>query len=376
MKTYITTSLVFLLGFQLSIAQSNQVFTLEHDGETREYQVHFPPGYEGSMDDFPLIINMHGLGSDREQQVGYSYFNLIADTADIVMVYPQGLPVEFWGAVQNHWNAGFGTGVDDVGFLDKMLDHLLEEFRIDPARVYSTGMSNGGYMSYYLACQMSDRIAAIASVTGSMTPLVYAACNPTRPVPILQIHGTNDMVVPFNGNPTITTVVESWVNRNNCNVMPSLDTLPDRDPTDGTTTIKYTYSDCDDDSEIWYYIVNNGGHTWPGSIPVITLGNTSQDFGASLEIWDFFRDYRHPNPRIITSENNVFHSDIFISPNPAIDLLRIKNAPDMNGKLKCTSITGRAFVLNFNNGLASVEELPKGVYHIFVNDKPLSFVKI
>ena len=139
--------------------------------------------------------------------MSYTNFNYISDTAGFIVVYPEGTLLQG----STHWNVGgwiTGSTTDDVGFSISLLDSISNEYNIDATRVYSTGMSNGGYMSFLLACQMSDKIAAIASVTGSMTPQTYNVCNPQHPTPILQIHGTSDQTVPYLGDPTWTKSID------------------------------------------------------------------------------------------------------------------------------------------------------------------------
>ncbi len=352
----------------LAFSQSDMVYTFDHDGETREYEVHTPPGYENSSDLYPVVINMHGLGSDRTSQKFYSDFNSVADTANVIVVYPQGVEVNLGNGLQAHWNAGFGTGVDDVGFIDRMIDRLDKDYKID----YATGMSNGGYMSYYLACELEDRIAAIASVTGSMTFPVYNNCNPDRTVPIMQIHGTNDATVPFNGTPSITAVVESWVDRNMCDADPLEEDIEDIDKSDNTTTKKYTYIDCDDESEVWYYVVAGGGHTWPGAFPFAPLGNTSQDFEASEHIWWFFRTYEHPSPRITTSLVDI-SSPIKVFPNPTAQFLRIDELSVAVVEIISSSGMTRHFPVKGNN--VDVSSLPSGFYTIKAGDRIGRFVR-
>ena len=116
------------------------------------------------------------------------------------------------------------SDVDDIGFLNSLIDFLGNEYNIDLDRVYSTGFSNGGYMSYTLACELSDKIAAIASVTGSMYINQPILCNPERPIPVMQIHGTMDLTVPYIGSNTsesINDVISFWVNFNECSNDPS-----------------------------------------------------------------------------------------------------------------------------------------------------------
>ena len=225
-------------------SQQDIVSTFEHDGEVREFEVHLPPSYDANMT-WPLVINMHGLGSNRVEQKFYSGFNVVADTGDFLVVYPQGLEVNFGGQVLPHWNANFGTGVDDVGFLSRLIDSLIANYNVDPERVYSTGMSNGGFMSYTLACELSEKITAIASVTGSMTALALFACDPGKPVPVMQIHGTADPVVDFNGTPTIDAVVDFWVENGGCDPLPTVEMIPDIDMSDGTTTERMIYEGCE-----------------------------------------------------------------------------------------------------------------------------------
>ena len=275
--------------------------SINHDGVEREYLLYVPEGYDETVS-WPLVINMHGLGSDRYQQMVYSNFNSLADEYKFIVVYPQGLVAQQNGQSSTHWNADFGTGVDDVGFIDNMIEEIYLEFNINYAKVYSTGMSNGGFMSYTLACSLSDRIAAIASVTGSMTTIGIQNCDPGRQIPVMEFHGTADDVVPYDGVIgaiiPIPEVVNFWVANNGCSSSDFLEELlPDIDEADSSTVVQYTYNICNEGSEVIHYKIDNGGHTWPGSFNVPALGNTNQDIDASLLIWEFFSQYTHPSPR-------------------------------------------------------------------------------
>ncbi len=305
--------------------------SFEHDGSTRLYRVHLPPGYSPGMS-LPLVINMHGFGSTSLEQLVYSNFNSLADTANILVVYPQGLVgTTTWGASGASWDAYFGTGIDDLGFLDRLIDQLFTDYQIDLSRVYSTGMSNGGFMSYRLACELSDRIAAVASVTGAMAFQQINNCDPDRPVPVLEIHGTSDLVVPYNGinnfTPSIPVVVDHWVNHNNCDPNPEMISVPNISTTDNTTTTANRYS-CDDNTKVWFYTVASGSHTWPGAFPLPGAGNTSQDFSATSLIWEFFNQFTHPNPRegtvVSTSEINPINEWAAVFPNPFLEQLTVQ----------------------------------------------------
>jgi len=238
-----------------------------------------------------MILNFHGYGSNASEQMWYGDFREIADTAGFLILHPQGLL--FNGVT--HWNVGgwtVGSTVDDVGFTEALIDSLSESYNIDANRIYSTGMSNGGFMSFLLASQLSQRIAAIASVTGSMTPETYNQTNPQHPTPILQMHGTTDGVVPYNGaiwSKSIDDVLEYWVNYNNCNTTAEVIDLPDIDPDDGSTVEHVIYAGGDNSVTVEHYRITGGGHTWPGN--AFGGAGTNYDINASIEIWEFFSRY-------------------------------------------------------------------------------------
>lgn len=164
---------------------------------------------------------------------------------------------------------------------------MKDYYDIDLNRVYSTGMSMGGFMSYRLACELSERIAAIASVTGLLAAF---PCTPARPLPVLQIHGTADGTVPYSG---VSSTISFWVGENNCPVSPVITNLPDINSTDASTVTKSYYGFCDDSTEVILYTVNNGGHTWPDA--AINIGVTNRDFNANSEVWNFFKKYALEN---------------------------------------------------------------------------------
>ncbi len=215
--------------------------TLLHDGLQRNYRLHLPTGYSADQE-YPLVFNLHGFTSDALQQEFYSGMNAVADTAGFIVCYPNG--------VNNAWNVGwsFGSTADDVGFIENLIQELAENYGIDTTRVYSCGMSNGGFMSYRLACELNDRIAAIASVTGGMFSGYLPQCEPGRPVPILEIHGTADDVVPYDGTPNVNAPVETtvnfWADNNGCAAMPDGIPLPNTAPNDGSTAERFDYPGC------------------------------------------------------------------------------------------------------------------------------------
>ncbi len=246
-----------------------------------------------------LIINMHGLGSNSFEQEFYTEFDQVADTAGIVMVYPDG--------VNSQWNIYQDGGVDDVGFISALIDTMDANYSIDLLRVYACGMSMSGFMSHRLGCQLNDRIAAIGSVTGL---LVYFNCNLTRKVPVLQIHGTADDIVPYEG---VAYTMQYWTDIDGCPDSVVTE-LPDIDTTDQSTVTLTTYNTCIEDSEVLLYTINGGEHTWPGATYII--GVTNQDIHASVEIWNFFKKFSLP-VGVGLGEMDLAKAKLKIYPQPA-----------------------------------------------------------
>ena len=273
--------LILLCVPLIGIGQQTLNESIIHVNLQRDYIIHIPSSYNVNTP-VPLVFCFHGYTSNASTIMSYSNFNYIADTAGFIVVYPQGTLLQG----STHWNVGGWTTastVDDVGFSISLLDSISNEYNIDPERVYSTGMSNGGYMSFLLACQMSDKIAAIASVTGSMTPQTLNACNPQHPTPILQIHGTSDQTVPYLGDPTwtesIDDVLQYWVDYNNCNTVPIINLVA------SSFSVEYiVYDDGDNSVTTEHYKIYGGDHDWPG-----VWGN--MDIHASAEVWKFFSKY-------------------------------------------------------------------------------------
>ena len=310
---HITILLVLIGTFSPILAQQTINGSVIHDGIQRDYILYIPAIYDGSAD-FPLVLNFHGFGSNANEQMFYGDFRDIADTEGFLLVHPQGTSLNG----SQYWNVGSpgssGSTIDDVGFTEALIDELANLYTINLDRVYATGMSNGGFMSFLLACQLSEKIAAIASVTGTMTLDTYDNCNAQHPTPILQIHGTSDNIVPYNGNTgslSIDDVISYWVNYNNCDTNPTITTFPDLDPSDGSIVEHIVYTGGDNASTTEHMKVIGGGHTWPGS--VFILPETNQDINASNEIWEFFSRFDINGS---LSVNEFENGQVTIYPNP------------------------------------------------------------
>lgn len=295
------------------------------NGVNREYILYIPAGHDVNAP-APLVINYHGYGSNAAQQQIYSNMNAVADTAGFIVVYPDGL--------NSSWNSfGFFATPDDIAFTSAIIDDVNARARVDASRVYACGMSNGGYMSYLLACELEDRIAAIVSVTGLLAPGVRANCNPARPIPIMQIHGTADATVPYNGGAGIGSVdstIQFWLGANNCPIVNTvIDTLPNINTGDNSYPIRYRTTGCDSNTEVTLIKIVNGGHTWPNApfpLPGIV---TNRDIDGSATAWAFFSRYSHPSPTpldttVISVKSIVGSSKLVkVYPNPMGHVLNV-----------------------------------------------------
>jgi polyhydroxybutyrate depolymerase len=272
------------------VARAQTTSSFVFDGTTRSFIVYTPPSYvPGSS--LPLVFVLHGFTQNAQTIMDVSSFNSVADTGNFIVVYPNG--------IGNAWNTNSGmTGgstANDIGFIAALTDTMFSRYNIDTTRVYSCGFSAGGYMSHRLACESSRCYAAIASVAGTMSSGAYTACNPIRPVPVLQIHGTSDGVVSYNGGTggvSVDDVIAKWVAADVCPTVPVVTALPNTNLFDNSTVESNSYYPCTSNYEVKLLKVIGGGHQWPGTNAILGgLGTINRDIHASGEIWKFFRGY-------------------------------------------------------------------------------------
>jgi polyhydroxybutyrate depolymerase len=269
----------------------DQSATMEFGGRSRTYAVHVPPGHPTG-----LVMNLHGGFSTGAEQERLTNFDAVADANGLVVVYPDG--------IDRNWADGRGAsepdrrGVDDVGFLAALADKLRTQYGIDPGHVFATGMSNGGFMANRLACDRADLFAAVAPVSGTLGSNV--ACNPSRPVAVLEVHGTADPIVPFDGGSmrgrggaseivSAPAMVQRWRAADGCSGEPADDSLPGAG--DGTVVHRFTSAPCAPGTAVVFYRVDGGGHTWPDGpqyLPKAVIGPTTRAFSASEAIGQFF----------------------------------------------------------------------------------------
>ena len=347
---------------------------ITHDNISRSYILYVPASYN-SASPVPLVFCFHGYTSNSNANFSYTNFKSIADTAGFIVVHPQGTLDNNGSA---HWNVGgwtVGSTVDDVGFTAALLDSISSNYNINADRVYSTGMSNGGYMSFHLACTLSDKFAAVASVTGAMTPQTLNVCNPLHPTPIMQIHGTADATVPYNGSPlwtmSINDILQYWVGYNNCNSMPTTTAVPNINITDGSTVEHTVYDGGDNGVNVEHFKVIGGGHDWPG-----VWGN--QDINASIEVWKFFLRYNLSGLITSVSEDEV-EVEINCFPNPVSDLFTIKNPTSSNKRVTITNLIGNVVysgLISENDKQISLKHLSPNLYFVKVGDSVFKILKL
>ncbi|BBY22423.1 extracellular catalytic domain type 1 short-chain-length polyhydroxyalkanoate depolymerase [Mycobacterium stomatepiae] len=265
--------------------------TFRSGGLDRTYLMHVPPG-----DPVGLVLSLHGGGGTGKGQRGLTEFDAVADANNLLVVYPDGY--------DKSWADGRGASpadrrhVDDVGFLVGLADKLRNDYNIAPGHVFVTGMSNGGFMSNRLACDRADVFSAIAPVSGTLG--VGVACNPSQPVSVWAAHGTTDPMVHFNGGDvrgrgglshsiSAKSMVDKWRSADGCQGDPVVEVLPNVG--DGTVVRRFDSTACAAATEVVFYQIDNGGHTWPGGrqyLPKAVIGPTTRALDGSESIAQFF----------------------------------------------------------------------------------------
>ena len=362
--------LMFTAFFSTGFTQSYISKTIQYDSETREYDIYVPAVYNGTSQ-VPLIFNFHGGGGDIAGQIAIADMSLIADTANFIVVYPQALPDPNDGGPTN-WIHKDPTNVDDVYFIDALIDSLSLDYQIDPTRIYACGYSLGGEFSYEVGCRLNNRIASIAAVARTMGVYQLENCLPMHPTGVLTILGTEDPISNYNGvwwggiqyYLSADEVHEYWINHNNCNAVPIVTPLPDIDPGDGSTVERYSWANAASCIYVEHLKVLGGGHDWPGS-----FGN--MDIDASEEIWKFVSKY-DLNGLIGCVSNSIDASGINaqgieIFPNPSNGFFNIQINSSDHKDYTLYSSKGQiilAGILHTGNTIIDVRELPIGVYVI------------
>ena len=269
--------------------------TIVSGGITRKYEIFRPSGQRGPA---PAVILLHGGGGTGAQLERFTDFDRVAAAGGIAAIYPQGLGHNW----NDHRGLGGQSNADDRKFLLDLIDTLAARGVVDPTHVYVAGISNGGLMALDMACNYADRFAGIGVVAASL-PRDYR-CEPSRPLPIIFFHGTEDRFIPFGGGRiagqfgtqrgnviSAVDTVAFFARSSGCRTRDSR-TLPDPQPPDGTHVTIFSYGDCRPGGAVESVIIEGGGHSWPGARQGFVLdhllGPSSRAVDASAELWRFF----------------------------------------------------------------------------------------
>lgn len=340
---------LFLLIITQVICFSQEQFTYNHNGTERSYFLYIPEGIE---DDAPLVFVLHGYTNSAAAIMSYCGMNDIADDEKFAVCYPQGT-TDFLNIP--HWNANLSVSTtDDIGFLTELANYLQTEYNLNPDHTFSCGMSNGGFMSYSLACERPDVFKAIASVTGTMSGYDWANCDPDEIIPIFQIHGFDDAVVPYDGNwnppggwggsDGVESVRDFWIEKNQTTEITRVELHPN--------LLAEYYSGGLNNNQVWFYPITDWGHEWP------TEGKMDRSgILGSEEIWQFFELVINNQS---TSTSEVLSSNTLHYPNPFSEDVTI-NATDLE-----IYTIGGALIYKSNKLIKGetidLSELDKGMY--------------
>jgi polyhydroxybutyrate depolymerase len=270
-------------------------------GTARAWFVYAPPSYD-SAKPMPVVVLLHGRPSNATSMAFMTRMNDVADKKGFIVVYPEG--------VNNEWNAFYDltrqrslAPQDDIKFLRELLADLSQDLNIDRRRTYVGGYSNGGFMTYRLACSMADTFAGFAAVDAGLYTVLKDKCRGGVATPILIMNGTADPSIPYTGvevesgdgqktrvSLSVPETVAWFINRNDCSMVGVTTTFPPRGQSPGTQALRFAAKDCKK-APVIFWRIDGGGHTWPGvggPTPDSDFGLTNMDINAGEVIWEFF----------------------------------------------------------------------------------------
>ena len=277
---------------------------LGHDNYIREVTYHIPNKLKKRRRS--LVLCLHGDGENPESfaRVTRREFNRLSEENNFILGYPVALN-DYWNdAREDSISLSHYDDVDDVGFLEKVIEYAIDSFRVDPEYVFVTGLANGGLMTFRLACEIPEKFRGFATVAASLSLDQLVDCSADSAISLMAINGTRDPILPYEGGQIIEDEMELgsvlgieeaikfWIEHSDCEEKHTVRDVANRDTFDETRSEKLTYSDCEHGNEIVLIRVTNGGHTWPGGRQYEgqrNIGKTARDFNASEEIWKFFR---------------------------------------------------------------------------------------
>lgn len=365
MKSFFTLLISSLTLFSASAQMTTNNFP--YGGQTRQYIRYVPASYDGSTA-VPVVLCLHGLGDNMNNfyNIGMNY---VADTANFIVLVPQAL-VDQQFTNSTAWNSGasymgftLNPNVDDIGFLSALIDSTAANYNVDLTRVFSCGFSMGGFMSQRLACELNNKVAAVASVAGTIGGALN--CQPGRAVPVCHFHGTGDSTVYYHGNlygDDPEDMIAFWETNNGCSSGPIVTQLPDI-ANDGYTVTHTKYTSCDHNVDVELFRVDSADHVW------LTPLN---DISYTIEIWKFFMRFSHYSLGV--EEYNLIE-DLNLYPNPASESVTINLSSNVSDKvsMKVYDVLGKEvyteqvqLIQGVNNKTLGIESLPNGLYSLTI----------
>ncbi len=354
--------IVFLVV--IFIPSYGQRISLEVD-TIREFILHLPEDYDGT-EPLPILFAFHGGFGFSGQFENESGLSDLADEEKFIVVYPQAL-----GSTRS-WNTGaccgyaFNNNINDILFVERMIEYLNSNYSIDPDRIYATGFSSGAMMTYAVACKLSHLFAAVAPVSSSM---IIDECSPEcSPVPIIHIHSAPDSSALFYGGysanpllrfyyPPVDSVMRSWAMKNECEDV--IDTIRMEN---GTSV--YRWNNCANNSfqEIW--LSEDGGHKWPGTSGegILSGDMATQDFSATHLLWNFVSQFE--NLCTVTSSSDLpdLSEKLAIFPNPVKDIVQWSGSESTRSRIY--DGIGQLVLDKISNGSIDVSHLGPGIYYL------------
>ncbi len=359
MKTLLSFILSIVLALNLQAQLTSK--TMQFGGLTRQYLEYVPAIYNSSTP-VPIVICLHGLGDNMNNFAGIG-MNYVADTANFIVLTPQAIVDPLASATA--WNSGasylgytLNSTVNDVGFITALIDSTSALYNIDSTRIYVTGFSMGGFMAQRLACELGDRVAAIASVSGTIGTALN--CTNPDPIPVCHFHGTVDSTVYYAGNlygNDAEDLVNFWKGIDQCDAVGDTFFFPDI-VADGKTVQKITFPNGLFDSEVVFYRVVGGDHEW--------LYYPNNDITYTIEIWKFFMKHAKQFPNAIETQNPS--NDLLIYPNPADKYFYFNTKAGKINNVKIFDVYGKICVnKNFPENKIDVSGLSSGIYLVKIN---------
>ena len=368
MKLIITLLLFCTASFAFS-QQTNE--NMDVGGTNRTYVQYLPTGFDPGTESLPVVFCLHGLG-DVATNIANIGFNPIGDTARFISVYPQGLTNGFG---QTSWSNGtqlLSTNAEDIAFFHQLIDEMVLTHNADPTRIYMTGFSMGGIMCHRLACSLNDRVAAIGTMSGTMSTADMNSCTPSYATPVMHVHGTADGTVPYDGAalPSLELVqptIDFWRDVHTCAATSDSTQLPDI-ASDGFTVDRFVYQSCNPLASVELWRVNGGDHQY--------FYEPLNDFTEAVELWHFLSQWSHSSPAPAGILDNEL-AQLKVYPNPTSGMITVSAA--IQAEAIIYSTTGTALMnVDLNEGENQIDlgNLESGIYFIQIENAPKSAQRI